>query len=74
MTAGVERYAAHCEAAGKVGSEHVQQAKTFLGPDLNFTQAWMPRANTHEAQREKALEGLREHLARKHSIEGEVIE
>jgi len=38
--AGARRYAAFCEASGKVGSEYVKQACTFLGPDKPFLLPW----------------------------------
>ncbi len=37
---GVSRYARYCESLGKVGSEYVMQAKTFLGPSCNFNETW----------------------------------
>jgi len=38
--AGARRYAAFCEATGKIGSEYVKQACTFLGPDKAFLLPW----------------------------------
>lgn len=38
--AGAERYARYCEATGKIGTEFVQQAATFLGPEKGFLQNW----------------------------------
>lgn len=38
--AGARRYAAFCEAAGKIGTEYVKQACTFLGPDKPFLLPW----------------------------------
>lgn len=42
ILAGVERYARWCEATGKVGTEMVKQAATFLGPadPPHFAEAW----------------------------------
>ncbi|ADC71740.1 hypothetical protein TK90_1231 [Thioalkalivibrio sp. K90mix] len=40
MLAGVNRYAEFCRATGKVGTETVKQAATFLGPDLAFLEDW----------------------------------
>ena len=37
---GATRYATYCQSTGKVGTEFVLQAATFLGPDKPFTQAW----------------------------------
>jgi hypothetical protein len=38
--AGAKRYAEHCKALGKVGTEFVKQAATFLGPDKPFLEPW----------------------------------
>lgn len=40
--AGAKRYAAFCEATGKIGTEYVKQAASFLGPDKPFLQPWDP--------------------------------
>lgn len=40
MVEGARRYAAFCEATGKIGTEYVKQAATFLGPDKGFMQPW----------------------------------
>jgi hypothetical protein len=40
FVAGARRYATFCEASGKVGSEYVKQACTFLGPDKPFLLPW----------------------------------
>lgn len=37
---GAKRYAAYCAAQGKVGTEFVKQAATFLGPDKPFLETW----------------------------------
>lgn len=37
---GVGRYARFCEAKGKIGTEFVMRASTFLGPDEPFAQDW----------------------------------
>jgi hypothetical protein len=39
---GAKRYATFCEATGKVGTEYVKQASTFLGPDKPFLLPWKP--------------------------------
>lgn len=38
--AGAKRYHAHMHALGKVGTEFVKQAATFLGPDKHFLEPW----------------------------------
>jgi hypothetical protein len=40
MIDGAARYARYVRAAGKEGTEYVLQARTFLGPDKQFLQAW----------------------------------
>jgi uncharacterized protein YdaU (DUF1376 family) len=37
---GRDRYARFCEATGKIRTETVMQAKTFLGPDKHFLADW----------------------------------
>jgi hypothetical protein len=45
MVAGVKRYADWAEVSGKVGTEGIQQAATFLGDNKGFLEPWaMPRA------------------------------
>ncbi|EFN4374130.1 DNA-binding protein, partial [Escherichia coli] len=42
---GVRRYARYLEATGKAGTEFVQQASTFFGPNRNFENPWsLPKA------------------------------
>ena len=40
MIEGARRYAGYCEATGKVGTEFVMQAATFLGPDQHYLEPW----------------------------------
>ena len=40
IEAGVERYAAHLQAKGKLGTEFVMQAATFFGPDEHWKQTY----------------------------------
>lgn len=40
LLAGVQRYAAWCEANGKTDSPYVMRASTFFGPALRFTEDW----------------------------------
>lgn len=37
---GTRRYAEWCKATGKIGTEHVMQAATFVGPDKSFLNSW----------------------------------
>lgn len=41
MLAGVQRYARYCEATGKIGTEYVKQAATFLGRGEHFRELWV---------------------------------
>jgi hypothetical protein len=40
MLAGVQRYAAFCQAERKIGTPYVQQAATFFGPARPFEEQW----------------------------------
>lgn len=62
IQAGTVRYAAFCEATGKLKTEFVKQAATFFGPDKHFLEAWeVPdAANQHDspADRVRRANGL----------------
>ena len=53
MTFGVNRYAAFCQATGKIGTEFVMMASTFFGPSQHYLEDWvlpdggMPRDNKY---------------------------
>ena len=49
MVDGARRYAEFCGTAGKIGTEYVMQAATFLGPELHFLEPWDPRPSKSEA-------------------------
>ena len=64
---GVSRYAVYCRETGKVGTEFVMQAATFLGPECHFRQPWQPppteseqRLRDNIAAAERAMEVLAE--------------
>jgi hypothetical protein len=40
MLAGVRRYVRYLQSVGRAGTEFVQRASTFFGPDRNFEDAW----------------------------------
>jgi uncharacterized protein YdaU (DUF1376 family) len=40
LAAGVARYARYCTATGKVGTDYVKQAATFLGPGEHWREAY----------------------------------
>jgi hypothetical protein len=62
---GAERYAAYCLGTGKVGSEYVQQASTFLGPGKAFLLPWTLPLKAENAS-ERILRKLREPEAIEH--------
>ncbi|EHM8998685.1 phage replisome organizer, partial [Escherichia coli] len=48
MLDGVRRYARYLAATGKTGTEFVQRATTFFGPDRNFENPWfLPVSSTN---------------------------
>lgn len=59
FVAGARRYAAFCEASGKLGTEYVKQACTFLGPDKPFLLPWHapPRQENATERILRALNG-----------------
>lgn len=44
MLDGVRRYVNFLQVTGKVGTEFVQRASTFFGPDRHFENSWSPPA------------------------------
>jgi len=59
ILAGTRRYRAFVDATGKTGTEFVQQAATFLGPDENFRNLFPAPAKPETAYEEiQRLNGL----------------
>lgn len=58
MLTGLERYRAYLEHEGKLGTEYVMQAATFLGPDRRYEEAWELPADADDAELEQRVEGL----------------
>ena len=52
---GARRYQAFCIATGKIGTEFVQQAATFLGPSKPFLQPWDPPRNAAETKQDQNI-------------------
>ena len=52
MIEGAKRYAAHCETAGKTGTQFVMQAATFLGADRHYLEPWAQPTDEAEPSRE----------------------
>jgi hypothetical protein len=65
MIEGAKRYAAFLEATGKLGSEFVKRASTFLGPESppHFLQSWTPPATKAEARQGRSLSASEQWLA-----------
>ena len=52
MIEGAERYVRFCKATKITGGLYVQQAATFLGPGLPFTEPWtLPESAAERWQR-----------------------
>jgi hypothetical protein len=47
---GAQRYSDFCVATGKMGTEYVMQAATFVGPDKRFLESWAPPASKAEVR------------------------
>lgn len=50
MHDGTRRYASWCAATGKLNTEFVQQASTFLGPQKNFAEPWALPADNPDSR------------------------
>lgn len=57
MLDGVMRYARYCKAEEILGQAKVQQAATFLGPNLGFLEEWKPSEKRETAGERWAREG-----------------
>ena len=56
---GVRRYARYVQATGKAGTEYVQQASTFFGPDEHWAESWeLPAGGATTRQSELDEEDL----------------
>jgi hypothetical protein len=51
IIAGARRYAAHCDAMEKTGTEFVMQLATFCGPDKHFLQPWSFPVKQHNGDK-----------------------
>lgn len=66
---GAKRYAAWCRAKGKVGTEGVKQAATFLGPEKSFLLGWTVGPESHPvAHEDREASTLRKLSDRRESI------
>lgn len=52
LLGGARRYAAYCLATGKLRSEYVQQAATFLGPGKGFLESWIPPPDKNQQRQD----------------------
>jgi hypothetical protein len=56
ILSGCERYNRFLTATGKVNTEFVQQAATFLGRNKGFTELWQPPAVVKDVRQMSAVE------------------
>lgn len=64
MLAGVERYAAYCEATDKIGTEFVKQTVTFFGPEAHYAEDWTPPRGNANGRRGNSYETPHDRLKR----------
>lgn len=60
---GAMRYRAFCEATGKLGTEYVKQAASFLGPDKAFALPWALPKTKAETQQDANVLAVQQWLA-----------
>jgi hypothetical protein len=60
---GAMRYRAFCEATGKLGTEYVKQAASFLGPDKSFALPWSLPKTKAETQQDANVLAVQQWLA-----------
>jgi hypothetical protein len=63
ILAGVERYRGFCQATGKLGTEVVMQAATFLGPECHFQQPWDPPVTKGEIKQQSNISATLDFIA-----------
>lgn len=61
---GARRYAEYCRATGKVGTEYVKQAASFLGPENHFLEPWTPPATKADVRLASNLDAAAEFMRR----------
>ena len=61
---GARRYAEFCRITGKVGTEFVQQAARFLGPDKPFLDPWNPPSTKADIRLASNLDAAEEFMRR----------
>ena len=64
MHEGARRYAEFCRVTGKLNTEIVQQAATFLGPSKPFLETWTPPATKAETRLAGNLDAAAEFMRR----------
>jgi hypothetical protein len=60
---GAMRYRAFCESTGKLGTEYVKQAASFLGPDKAFALPWSLPKTKAETQQDANVLAVQQWLA-----------
>jgi len=59
---GARRYATYCDCINRTGTEYVQQAATFCGPEKHFLEPWDPPLKKSDIQRDKNIGAGQEFL------------
>lgn len=66
---GVRRYAEWCKTTGKVGTETVKQAATFLGPGKPFLEPWTPPVTKADVRLAGNLDAAAEFMRRTEAVQ-----
>lgn len=61
---GASRYREYCAMTGKIGTEFVKQAATFLGPAKPFLEPWSPPATKADVRLDTNLTAAQEFMRR----------
>jgi hypothetical protein len=64
---GAQRYEAFCRATGKLGTEYVKQAASFLGPDKAFALPWSTPKTRAETQQDQNVLAVQQWLAQENA-------
>lgn len=62
ILAGVQRYRAYCEVTGKIRTEFVMMAATFLGRDEHFKEPWDPPQSSAESRSQRNVQAIHDAL------------
>lgn len=73
IMAGVSRYAQFMRITGKVGTEFVQQAATFLGRNAGFKEPWTAPNQVQDVRQVSAIDRVRLANQNRESEDGRVV-